>query len=257
MQTIFITGASSGLGAAIAYRYAGPDSRLVLTGRDEGRLQITKSLCEEKGSEVILGQIDVTDQWKLREFIEKIDQQFRIDLMVANAGISGGTFQKAAGESLEMDRKIFDVNLMGVLNTIEPVIPRMVARKSGRIAVISSLASFLPMPGAPAYSASKAAVRYYAEGLAPGLKKSGVILTVFCPGFIKTPMTDINDFPMPFLMSAEVAADKIHAAMQGRQTRVDFPFIFSSLLKILQLCPRVLREFIFIALPEKKSLPKS
>ena len=131
-------------------------------------------------------------------------------------GISGGTGGAGGdpsagpmqGESPAQARQIFDVNLGGVLNTLEPVLPAMLQRGRGQVAIISSLAAFRGWPGAPAYSASKGAVRFYGEALRGALHSSGVEINVVCPGFVVSRMTDVNQFPMPFLMSAEKAASE-------------------------------------------------
>src|SRR5260221_8506800 len=186
-QSILITGASSGLGAALALRYARPGVRLALTGRDPARLAAVSTDAECHGATVERAIIDVTDRSGLRNWIEAIDDRIPLDLVIANAGISGGTSGET--ESEDQARRIVDVNVLGVLNTIYPMIPRMQARRRGSIALMSSLAAFRGLPGAPAYGASKAAVKVLGEALRGVLINDGVSVSVICPGFVSTPMT--------------------------------------------------------------------
>jgi NAD(P)-dependent dehydrogenase (short-subunit alcohol dehydrogenase family) len=130
------------------------------------------------------------EMW-LREF----QTRYPIDLVIANAGISAGTGGVLSGEPIDQARLVFDTNLMGVLNTIEPVIEPMQGRGHGQIAIISSLAGFVGWPGAPAYCGSKAAARIYGEALRRSLGKSGVGVSVICPGFVESRITAVNDFP--------------------------------------------------------------
>lgn len=223
-QTIFITGASSGIGAALALCYAKPGVTLVLSGRHQERLNDIAQTCRKKGAHIIKDIIDVTDQNALSRWIEKIDDDHPIDLVIANAGISGGTGGTEAGEPLKQVREIFAVNVTGVFNTIDPLLPRMIKRKYGQIAIMSSLASFSPWPGAPAYSASKAAVRTYGEALRGSLIDTGVKVNVICPGFIRTPMTDVNGYNMPFMIDADQAAKTIKNGLKKDKVRIAFPW---------------------------------
>jgi short-subunit dehydrogenase len=175
---IVITGASSGLGAALAQAYAEKGSQLYLTGRDSTRLEAVATQCRQKGAEVTTAALDVTNRDMLGSWLRGLGV---VDLLIANAGISAGT--GGDGESEEQARRIFDVNLYGVLNSIHPLLPDRVKH----IAIISSLAGLRGQPGAPAYSASKGAVRMYGESLRMELAARGIGVTVVCPGFIRTP----------------------------------------------------------------------
>lgn len=255
MKNILITGASSGIGQEFAVQYASPDTRLFLTGRDADRLEAVARECRSKGSEVVAGCLDVVDRHAMADWIDGLVRDFGVDLVIANAGISGGFGGQNIDEILR-DYKIFDVNLMGVLNTIYPVVPHMVARKSGQIVIISSLASFIPMPSAPAYSASKAAVRFYGEALAVKLKPHNIQVTVICPGFIKSRMTDVNDFPMPCLMETDMAVRHMIGGISRCKARIDFPLRLALVLKLVCILPNAFIRWLFAALPDKKSLPK-
>ena len=230
-RTIAITGASSGIGAALAVRYAAAGVTLFLSGRDAARLDAVAAECRGRGAHVETAIVDVTDRAAVLNWLRAADDGAAVDLLVANAGISGGTGGVISGEPAAQARRIFDVNVTGVLNTIEGLQERMVARGRGQIAVISSLAGFAAWPGAPAYSASKAAVRVYAEALHGALAHTGVTVTAVCPGFIETPMTAVNGYKMPFMMSAQKAADRIARGLAAGRPRLCFPlrtYIFAT-----------------------------
>ncbi len=255
MKNILITGASSGIGEEMAVQYAAPDVGLFLSGRDKDRLENVAAKCRDKGAFVATQVIDVADRPAMADWITGILQTYPLDIVIANAGVSGG-FGGQAIEDITRDYKIFDVNLLGVLNTIYPVLPSMVSRKSGQIVILSSLASFVPMPSAPAYSASKVAVRFYGEALAVKLKPHNIRVSVICPGFIRSRMTDTNDFPMPFFMETEVAVRKIIDGISKGKVMVEFPWVMVLGLKLLRILPSAFIRLLFGALPDKKLLPK-
>jgi NADP-dependent 3-hydroxy acid dehydrogenase YdfG len=201
-KTILITGASSGIGAALALFYANNGTVLALSGRNQDRLADIKRQCEAKGALVDMAVIDVTDKAAMERWILEIDDHHQIDLIIANAGISAGT-GGGSFENLVQIEALFATNWQGVLNTISPVLPRMIARKSGHIALMSSLAGYRGWPGAPAYCASKAAVKVFGEGLRGVMSGHNINVSVICPGFVQSAMTDKNNFPMPFKISAQ------------------------------------------------------
>ncbi len=236
LKHIVITGASGGIGAALAQHYAAPGRVLGLTGRDQGRLEAVKKACEGKGAAVRVGVLDVTNREGMAEWLRAFDQEFPLDLLVANAGISAGPGPLVL-EDPQRVREVFGVNLYGVLNTVEPILPLMIARGRGHIALMSSLAGFRGFPGAPAYTASKAAVRVYGEGLVSPLRKQGVGVHVICPGFVESAMTECNPFPMPFLMSAEAAAQATVRGIERGKTRIAFPWPVVLAVRILACLP--------------------
>jgi short-subunit dehydrogenase len=252
-RTLLITGASSGIGAGLAVGYAAAGVTLILTARNEERLKEVAACCEAKGAVVHTASIDVREKEKLADFIARRDDATPIDLVIANAGISTGTF--AGKETLEAAEAVFDVNVNGVINTIHPLIERMSARGHGQIAIMSSLAGICALPGAPAYSASKAAVRYYGEALAAKLKPQGVQVSVICPGWIRTPLTDKNDFAMPFIMTVEKAVHIIQRHLKKKKTHLFFPLALYVLLRVLQTLPVHVRSFMLAAIPEKREKP--
>ena len=221
-KTILITGASSGIGEALALEYAREGMTLVLVGRDLDRLDSVAAKCRDAGAEIRLATIDVTDGAFFAQWLEGVDSMTPIDLVIANAGISGGT--SGGGEPDDQVRRIFAVNVDGVFNTVHPLIARMAGRGRGQIALMSSLAGFRGFPGAPAYCASKAAVRSYGEGLRGALAPDGIEVSVICPGFVRTPMTAVNRFRMPFLIDAGKAARIVRRGLARNRARIAFPF---------------------------------
>lgn len=251
-KNILITGAGSGIGRALAIAYSKEGVNLFLCGRNLEKLQEAKILCEALKANVLLESIDVCDEVATRNWIEKIEENHQLDLVIASAGISAGT---AGGpESFDQIKKIFDTNLSGTLNAIHPAIEKMLIRKRGQIALISSLAGFRGLPSSPAYSASKSAVRVYAESLRGNLAKSGIEVNAICPGYIKTPMTDVNDFPMPFLMDATKCALIIKSGLEINKSRIAFPFPLYFVVWLATLLSTKITDPIFAKLPGKKSL---
>lgn len=248
-KTILITGASSGLGEALALHYARPEANLALTGRHAVRLEQVAHACMERGAMVHTALIDVRDAEKLKAFILHIDELHPLDLVIANAGVSAGTF--SGEDHLAAAQGVFDINVDGVLNTIHAILPRMVKRNAGQIAIISSLAGIVPWPGAAAYSASKAAVRYYGEALSGHLRRTNVSVSVVCPGWIHTPLVAVNRFPMPLIMSAERAARVISSGLLRRKTRIAFPLSLYFLLRTMEAMPVSFTRLLSSLMPGK------
>lgn len=249
-SSILITGASSGLGAALALHYARPGVLLFLSGRDGDRLAAVAETVRGQGADVETIILDVSNREAMVDWIRAADIRKPLDLVIANAGISGGTGGGAL-ESGAQARLIFDVNVTGVLNTVEPVLPLMLARGRGQVALMSSLAAFSGWPGAPAYAASKGAVRMYGEGLRGALAARGVCVNVICPGFIRTPMTAVNDYPMPFLMDAPRAAAIMADGLARNRARIAFPFGTYALAGLVGLLPAGLASLLLRRLPAK------
>ena len=254
-KSILITGASSGIGEALALYYAAPDVFLALNGRNEERLAGVAEACRQKGAQVNTSLANVTDQDGMNEWIVNIYNQTPVDLIIANAGISGGTGGGIEGEPVSSARKIFDVNITGVFNTIEPALQMMVENgHKGQIAIMSSLAAFRGWTGAPAYSASKGCVRFYGEALRGALKISGVKVNVICPGFVKSRMTDVNNYPMPFMMEADKAARIIATGLAKNKGRICFPWPVHFFAWFLGILPDSLAQIILSRAPKKPSL---
>lgn len=252
---ILITGASSGLGAALALDYAAPGVVLFLSGRDQARLDAVSQKARAKGAEVYTRILDVSSQLSMEAWVEACQGQNPLDLVIANAGISGGTHK---GQTLtdKQAREVFQTNVEGVLNTISAAIPKMKERGRGQIAIMASLAGFRGMPGAAAYSASKAAVRVYGEALRGELAPYGVKVSVICPGFVETPMTEINTCFMPFLMKADRAAQIIRRGLDQNKARIAFPWPMAALVWLFAAAPTALVDRLLIGYREDSSSPK-
>lgn len=232
---VVITGASRGIGAALASAYAGPDCRLTLIARRPAPLAEVAQACRATGAVVSTMNGDVRDAAGLAAIIADSDAATPIDLLIANAGISAGS--QGITDPAEATRAVFGTNLDGVVNAVLPVIGPMRRRRHGQIAIMSSLAGHAGMPTAPAYAASKAAVRVYAEGLRGALARDGVGVTAICPGFVVSDITAANDFPMPFLMPAEHAAQLIRRRLARNPARIDFPWQLSILASAVGCLP--------------------
>lgn len=246
---ILITGASSGLGAAIAENYAQAGTHLTLQGRNEARLEQVAALCRKKGAAVTLAIGDVCDRKEMAELIKEAEVRQPLTLVIANAGISGGTAGGSEGE--QQAREIFETNLTGVLNTVLPAIEPMKERRGGQLALMASLAGYRGLPGAPAYSASKAAVRVYGEALRGHLAPFGIKVSVICPGFVDTPLTRVNRFPMPFLMTAERAARIVRKGLDANRGRIAFPWPMATMVWTLMAMPDRLAGWLTCKAPAK------
>ena len=251
-NSILITGASSGIGEALAQAYARSGVTLAISGRDAGRLNGVAAACRRSGATVDAKVIDVTDADGMDAWIGGADSLAPIDLVIANAGISGGTGGTGGfGEPADQARHIFDVNLMGVVNTVQPAIARMRQRGKGQIALISSCASFRGIPGVPAYSASKAAVRTYGEALRGSLHRHGIAVSVICPGFVVSRMTDGNRFPMPLIMDADRAAGIIVRGLARNRSRIAFPWRIYALSWLIGVLPPAVTDPLMRKIPAK------
>lgn len=251
-QHILITGASSGIGEALALFYAKEGATLFLCGRDTERLGIIAEKCREKKAAVYAEKLDVTDVAAMENWIRRCDKVAPLDLVVANAGISAGPGGKD-GETSEQTRRIFAVNVGGVLNTVLPAADKMRERKKGQIAVLSSLAGYRGLPSAPAYSGSKNAVRAWGEALRGSLKDCGIEVNVVCPGFVVSRITAKNKFPMPFLMSADKAARIIAAGLAKNKGRITFPPFLAFSVWLMSCLPAGIAEFLLTKLPKKSA----
>ncbi len=221
-SSIVITGASSGIGEALALDYAVPGAALALTGRDASRLESVAAACRAKGAIVHADTVDVTDRERLAAWLQAFDDAHPVDLIIANAGISIDK-DNSSLDDFAVIRHTLDVNIGGVLNTVEPLLTRMMARRRGQIALMASLASFIGLPYAASYNASKAAVRVWGESIRFVLKKSDIGVSVICPGFVVSRLTAGAPFPMPFLMTSERASAIIRRGLERNHARIAFP----------------------------------
>lgn len=236
MKTIVLTGASSGIGAALAAELAAPGVRLLLIARSEERLAYVARAVEAKGGEAVAAAVDVADEAAMRAAILAFDAERPVDLLIANAGVSLGR----AGDGPEPEgvaRRLVEVNLMGMLHAVEPLLPPMQRRGAGRIALVGSIAGRRASADIPTYSATKAAVRAYGEAIRSWLRPHGVSVTVICPGFVTTPMAERHHGPKLFEISAPKAARIMARAIRSRRGRLTFPWPWAFLLFWEQLLP--------------------
>ncbi len=248
-RSILITGGSSGLGEAMARALARPGVFLALTGRDAGRLSGVAEACRLQGAEVETGIVDVRDPAAMADFVAGIETRRPLDLVIANAGVSAGT--QGGPEGGEQTRAIFAVNVDGVVNTVQAGLGVMAARGNGQIAIVSSLAGFRGLPGAPAYCASKAAVRVWGEALRADWRARGIKINVICPGYVTTRMTAHNDFPMPFLMPAPRAARIMLDGLARNRARIAFPWPLYAAVRVISALPAGLLDPLLARLPRK------
>jgi short-subunit dehydrogenase len=251
MKTIVITGASSGIGQALAAHYAGHNIVLGLIGRNPERLAHIAEICRNKGAQVETGVIDVSNRNDLKTWLEDLDTKHPIHLLIANAGISGSGSKTPTAKSFEAAQEMFAININGVCNTIDPILPRMAARGHGQVALMASLAGYRGLGGAPAYSASKGFVKLYGEGLRGAMASHGIQINVICPGFVESRITAQNNFKMPFFMTATKAANIIAYGLQKNRARIAFPAPMAFLVWLFGMLPISLSEWISNKLPQK------
>ncbi len=245
---VFITGASSGLGAQLARCYAAEGATLGLLGRDSARLQALAASLNVACKTYVA---DVADAGAMCRAADDFMQAFGApDLVIANAGISVGTLTEISAD-IPVFARVFDTNVMGVVHTLQPFVHAMKERGSGTLAGISSVAGIRGLPGSGAYSASKAAVTRYLESLRLELRKSGVRVCTVAPGYIDTPMTAVNRFPMPFRLPVETAALRIKKALRKQKSYVTIPWQMAIVSSILKLLPNVWYDALFSKAPHK------
>lgn len=248
---IFITGASGGLGAALARHYGSDNAVLGLCGRRADALQKTAA-----GLNALCFTADVRDaramQAAAAEFIEKAGVP---DVVIGCAGISVGALTENAAD-LPVFQAVMDANLMGLVHTFHPFVAPMQAQGRGVLCGIASVAGVRGLPGGGAYSASKAAARVYLEALRLELKSSGIRVVTVSPGYIETPMTHVNPYPMPFRMSADAAAAKVARLIEKRRAESIIPWQMAVVASLMRCMPRALYDRLFERAPRKpRGLP--
>jgi short-subunit dehydrogenase len=243
-RTICITGASSGLGRALAVEYSRPGTTLGLLGRDGSRLDETAELCRRLGAEVRTAQIDVRDEAALETWLTAFDNERPVDVLIANAGVSSGAGRDGAIEPMATSIRLLDVNLRGAVATTVALAERMRTRRRGSIVLVASIAGLLPQPTLPTYGASKAGLVSYGLALSSALKRYGVRVTVVCPGYVDTPMARRHGAYKPFQWTAEQAARRIRSGVERGQRMIVFPWILATGARILALAPSPLFDLI-------------
>jgi short-subunit dehydrogenase len=212
-------------------------------------LEEVASQCRRAGAVAETTIVDVGDAAAMAAWIERSEAAAAVDLAIANAGISGGTH--GGNESDAQVRAIFRINVDGVLNTVLPLLPRMAARGRGQIGLMASLAGHRGFPGAPAYCASKAAVKVWGEALRGQMAGQGVDINVIMPGYVKSAMTDANDFAMPLLMPVDRAARIICDGLARNRPRIAFPWPTALVAWLIGTLSPSLTDPILARLPKK------
>ncbi len=234
-RTVLITGATGGLGRALALRYAAPGRTLILHGRDASRLHELALACEVAGANVtpLLFELREVDGYVAR--LAQLAEATPIDLAIVNAGVSRA--RGSEGESWEDVQLVLDVNLRASLATVAALVPHMRRRGAGQIALIASLAAYHGMALTPTYSASKSALKAYGEAMRAWLAPQGVAVNVVLPGFVRTSMSDAYPGPKPFMISADDAARRIQRDLARNRARIAFPFPLAQGSWLLSVLP--------------------
>ncbi|HMI20962.1 MAG TPA: SDR family NAD(P)-dependent oxidoreductase [Sphingomonas sp.] len=248
--SVLITGASSGLGAGLAKNYAAPEVHLVLTGRDAARLEATAVACRDKGATVATGLFDISEPEPFGAWLTAQDEATPLDLVIAAAGVSAGTGEGDMPEGVDLAAMQIRSNLLGTIHTVEPLLPRLIARKAGHVAVVASTAALRGLPYSPGYSASKAGIRAYGEAIRALLGPKGVMVSVVVPGFFDTPMTDRWKGPTPFMLSLDKMVAAIRKGLDARKARIVVPRLLALGQVAADLLPaaigdRIVRGFRF------------
>lgn len=233
---IVITGTTSGIGAALALYYAQPGVTLGLIGRRQERLHATAEQCTARGAMVIPVVMDVRDAGAMQTYATQfVRQAGGIDMVIANAGIGHSDALESGNATYHTE--VFEVNVLGLLNTLLPFIPAMIQQRHGQLVAIASVAGFRALPGSTTYAATKIAIRTLMEGYGWALRQYGITTTTINPGFVVSEMTVRNQFHMPFLLSTEAAVHKMANAIRQQRRSYTFPWPMALVAHLLPYIP--------------------
>jgi short-subunit dehydrogenase len=276
-MNLFITGASSGIGEALATEYSKrysantsensmPGSRIdigshsmpfnigLVARRSEHLQHLAETLQKQYGVVCVIYALDVRDAAALQNAAQDFITKFGApDIVIANAGVSRGTLTEEKDDSKAI-QAIFDINVMGMVHTFQPFIAAMKAAGKGQLVGVASVAGIRGIPGSGAYSASKAAVITYLESLRTEMQHYNIAVSTIAPGYIRTPMTEINQYKMPFLMNADVFAHKFVNAVEAKVRFKIIPWQMGIIAKIMRLIPPWLWDYLMKKAPHKKRL---
>jgi short-subunit dehydrogenase len=236
-KAVLLTGASSGIGESLAIAIAKKGAVVGLLARRKERLEKIKAECERVGGQARVLVCDVTDEGGVGDASDEFYAEFnRIDILIANAGIGGNDAETRAFKPIAV-QKVIDINLMGAVNSVHAVLPRMLERGNGQIVAISSLAGFRGLPKSAAYSASKAGMTAFFESVRLDVKHLGIDVTIIQPGFIRTPLTSGRTNKMPFLMELDDAIPLFMRAIEKRKKFAAFPWQLATVVRAGKLMP--------------------
>jgi short-subunit dehydrogenase len=248
MRRVIITGASSGIGAALARHYARSGAVLGLIARRQTALE---ELAAQLSTPLRIYAVDVRDTTAMRSAAaDFLSRHGCPDIVIANAGVSTGTLTEFP-EDLAAFKDVLDINVVGVVNTFQPFIDPMRRAGQGALVGIASVAGYRGLPGAAAYSASKAAAISYLESVRVELRTNGVKVITICPGYIATPMTASNPYPMPFILNADTAARSIAGIIDRGKTFAVIPWQMAIVARFLRVLPNWLYDRLFGNAPRK------
>jgi short-subunit dehydrogenase len=248
MLKIFITGASSGIGESMARLYASQGVQLGLVAR---RVDFLARLADELQPRPAVYALDVRDAVALNHAATDFINRFGVpDIVIANAGVSVGTLTEMEND-LKVFQAVFDTNVMGMVNTFHAFVQPMKQQRAGTLVGIASVAGFRGIPGGGAYSASKAAAIRYCESLRVELRNDGISVVTICPGYIRTPMTNVNKFKMPFLIDVDEAVVRFARAIEAKKSFTVIPWTMGIAARILRLLPNWLYDRLFSYMPRK------
>lgn len=248
-KSVVVTGAGRGIGAALARVYAEPGVAMLLIGRDPARLEAVATDCGMRGALMQTAAVDVTETERLAEILLDFDDAHPVDLVIANAGVSGGLEPGRRFETFETAQRQLRINLEGAVATVTPLVEPMRARKSGQIALMSSLAALQPVGDTPAYSASKAGIMAWGEALGDFLARDRISVSVICPGFVTSDMSQRYLGPKPFEMSADEAAALIRRKIAQRKPVIAFPWQVLAAIRLGRAVPRFWRRLVLSRVP--------
>ncbi|MEK9731815.1 MAG: SDR family NAD(P)-dependent oxidoreductase [Pelagibacteraceae bacterium] len=242
-MNVLIIGGTFGIGYELSKKYLGKVQNLIILGRSEERFNQINEELKSPETKVYTKKLDVTSISETSRVLRQvINDTKKIDLVIYSSGFykPNNTFDV----DLDLYRKTIEVNFLGLINVMSIILPLFKKQQSGHVAMISSLAGFFGLPNSSGYGPSKAAMMNYSESIYNDCKKNNIDVSIINPGFVKTRLTDQNKFEMPFLMSAEKAADIIYKGLKKKKYDITFPFMMSLIFKTLKILPKPI--FLFL-----------